>query len=386
MRHSSLSSGGGVLLLAAANLALVAAKPYPRDLFYNAGYSYLEARDCATPCGADGQYCCGSGEACTTLQGNVATCVAGNRNVNGGGNVPYSTVTWTETRTFTSTLMTFWEPAPEPTGTEECTPTATEHQACGTICCAGWQTCATQGQCSPKPGVGGGATVIITRDGQVTTQYSAPYRITGTTTVVTSGVRTETTASSAPTESGDSDTIGAGGGDSGGGGLSAGAIAGIVIGSLVGVALLLLLCFCCIARGLWNAIFGRKKHTSKERVDIYEEGYSRHGSAAAHGRRDRHHGWFGGGRPSSAGARTEKKSGGKRWLGLAGLAATMLALLNLRKDKKPDHRAGSRYTNSYYSYSNTSGTRSSSSGGRRSHRTGVSRHSRGTRYSRSPRR
>lgn len=361
MRQTSLS-GGGVLLLAAANLALVAAKPYPKDVFYDAGYSYLEARDCANPCGADSQFCCGSGEACTTLDNNVATCVGGNRGV-AGGNYGYTTKTWTETRTYTSTIMTFWEPPPEPTGTENCKATVEGWQACGIICCAGWQTCAVEGQCTPRPGVGEGATVIITRDGQVTTQYSAPYRITGTTTVVTSGVQSTTTAttSSEPTESGDSDTIGAGGGESeGGGGLSAGAIAGIVIGSLVGVALLLLLCFCCIARGLWNAIFGRKKKTTKERVDVYEEGYSRHGSAAAHGRRDRHTGWFGGGgRPSSAGGRTEKKSSGKRWLGLAGLAATMLALLNLRKDKKPSHRAGSRYSNSYYSYSDTTGTRKS---------------------------
>jgi hypothetical protein len=382
MRHSSLSGGGARLLLAAvASLNFNLALAYPRGLFHNAGYNYLDARDCPNPCGADSQYCCEANQWCTTLQNNVATCTGGG----GGGGYAYLTTTWTETRTFTSTKMTFWEPAPEPTGTEKCIPTATEHQACGTICCAGWQTCATEGQCSAKEGVGGGATVIITAsNGQVTTQYSAPYRITGTTTVVTSGVRTE--SSSGPTSTGDSDTIGAGDGEEdGGGGLSAGAIAGIVIGSLVGVALLLLLCFCCIARGLWNAIFGRKK-TTKERVDVYEEGYSRHGSAAPHARRDRHTGWFGGGgRPASAGDRSEKKSGGKRWLGLAGLAATMLALLNLRKDKKPERRAGSRYTNSYYSYSD-SGTRSSTSGGRRSAHTGVSRPSRGTRYSRSPRR
>jgi hypothetical protein len=375
MRQNSLI--GGVMLLFAAR---VAATPYRKGLLYNAGYGYLDARDCQNKCGSDNQFCCGSGEICTTMQGNVATCMAGN----------YIVTTWTETKVYTSTIGTLWDPVPEPTAGVACIPKNEEQEACGPICCAGWQSCATYGQCTAKPGMGGGTTVIVTRDGQVTTQYSAPYRITGTTTVVTSGTRTSTTSTA--TETGDSDGIGAGGGeDDGGGGLSAGAIAGIVIGSLVGVALLLLLCFCCIARGLWGLIFGskKKKHTSKERVDIYEEGYSRHGSAAAHARRDRHGGWFGGfggNRPASASGRSEKKSGGKRWLGLAGLAATMLALLNLRKDKKPDRRAGSRYSGSYYSYSDTTGTRSSSSGGRRSQRTGASRHSRGTRYSRSPRR
>jgi hypothetical protein len=117
----------------------------------------------------------------------------------------------------------------------------------------------------------------------------------------------------------------------------------------------MLLCFCCIARGIWNAIFGKKKERSEKVVTEEEIRYSsRHGSRApsAFSRRDRHSGWFGG-RPSSGADRREKKSGGGWWLGLAGGAAALLALLSFRKkDNKPARRQqSSRYTGSSYTYS-----------------------------------
>ncbi|CAG7556895.1 unnamed protein product [Fusarium equiseti] len=360
-----------LLLLAAA--AFCSAGPLPRDNLHGAGYSYLMRRECDTPCGSDNQYCCGSGETCDVSNG-VAKCVGGK-----GGWVGDYTTTWTETRTYTSTIMTRWEPAPEPTKGVDCVPKNDEQEQCGEICCAGWQTCAYKGQCSAKPGYDEPTAVVITSDGKLTTQYSAPYRVTGTTTIVNSGAPTEsdegtataTDAEATATETSDEAAAGATG--TGGGGLSAGAIAGIVIGVIAGVALLLLLCFCCIARGLWVALFGKKDKDkeSRERVDVYEERYSRHGSrppasASAHSRRPRHKGWFGfgrkGGSPSAAGDRREKEknSDGKKWLGIAGLAATLLALLNLKKDKRPASTkparssrgsSRSRYSDSYYSYS-----------------------------------
>lgn len=354
------------LLLAAASLG--AAKPYPRDKFHDVGYSYLMPRDCDSYCGADNQFCCGSGQTCTTVN-DIATCVGK------GGYADYTT-TWTETRTYTSTAMTWWEPAPEPTAGVDCVPKNDEQEACKEICCAGWQTCAYDNQCSPKPGYDEPTGIVVTSNGKVTTRYSAPYRVTGVTTVTGTGVPTTesdfesatATATEADTAVGASATAGEdNAGDdegTGGGGLSAGAIAGIVIGTVFGVGLLLLLCFCCIARGLWVALFGKKDKDKRERVDVYEERYSRHGSrppppvSAAHSRREKHKGWFGGGTksPSSAGHRREKSSG-KKWLGIAGLAATLLALLNLKKDKKPpskparSSRGSSRYSDSYYSYS-----------------------------------
>lgn len=359
------------LLLLAVTVTTVSATPYPRDSLHDAGYSYLMLRDCKAYCGASNELCCRPNEACTTLANSVATCV-GRQGLKGRQNGAIVT-TWTETHTYTKTLMTNWAPPPQPTEGVDCIPQSPEQEACGKICCAGWQTCAAKGQCSSKFGYAEPSTIIITSDGKVTTQYSAPYRITGTTTITHgvdptgtntpgAGIVTRTISGTAvATETGDGGAIGADGGHegTGGGGLSPGAIAGIVIGVLAGVALLLLLAFCCIARGLWHVLFGKKKDKSHEHVDVYEERYSRHGSRApsAYSRRDQHSGWFGkGGSPSSAGSRRhekpeKKKSSGAKWLGLAGGAATLLALLNMKKDKKPSSRkAPSRYSNSYYSY------------------------------------
>ncbi|KAM5356121.1 hypothetical protein ACJ41O_002767 [Fusarium nematophilum] len=348
-----------LLLIAAAGLG--SSNPLPRDSIHDVGYSYLMLRACDSYCGSDNQFCCGSNEACTTID-DVATCVGAK-----AVGAAYTT-TWTETMTYTSTIMTLWEPAPEPTVGVDCIPKNDEQEACGEICCAGWQTCAFDGQCSAKPGYEEPTAIIVTTDGKVTTQYSAPYRVTGTTTITTSGVQsteTESDTATAATATETSEEAEAGAGEgTGGGGLSAGEIAGIVIGTVAGVALLLLLCFCCIARGIWVALFGKKDKDkeSRERVDVYEERYSRHGSRpppSAHSKRSKHSGWFGGGgAPSSAGDRREKeKSSGKKWLGIAGLAATLLALLNLKKDKRPaskpsrSSRGSSRYSDSYYSYS-----------------------------------
>ncbi|KAK4086259.1 glycophorin A domain-containing protein [Purpureocillium lilacinum] len=370
-------AAAGIVAALAAGLA--SASPLPNPLDAAAGLSFLFQRAACNACGADGQLCCTGDQVCTTLANNIATCLAGG----GGGGYGQYTTTWTETRTFTSTIMTHWAPAPEPTAGVDCVPQAPEQQACGSICCAGWQTCAFKGQCSLRPGYQEPSTVVVTAsDGKLTTRYSAPFRVTGTTTITSNGPNTNsatatptgtaTSSSSTATSTSDGDAIGADGGTTNHG-LSGGAIAGIVIGTLVGVALLLLLCFCCIARGLWNAIFGRKRHhdEKRERVDVYEERVSRHGSRqpSAYSRRERHGGWFGGGGgPSSAGGRREKKkSDGGWWLGLAGAAATILALLNLKKDKKkpPRKPMSSRYSDSYYSYTDATSASSSSSGGRR---------------------
>ncbi|PFH57406.1 hypothetical protein XA68_15121 [Ophiocordyceps unilateralis] len=350
-----------------------------------------------SPCGTDGQFCCGAGQTCTTMAGNVATCVGSGA----GGLYGAYTTTWTETRTFTSTVMTHWAPAPEPTAGVDCVPAAPDQQACGSICCAGWQTCAFRGQCSVKAGFVEPTPFVVTADGgQVTTQYSAPFRVTGTTTVTTSGLVGPSSAS-ASASSAAAEAIGADAGTAGSG-LGPGAIAGIVIGTIAGVALLLLLCFCCIARGLWAAICGRRRNDRpRDRVDVYEEHRSRHthsrAPSAAHAvRKDRHSGWFGGpSRPTSVVERREKRSGGNRWLGVAGAAGTILALLNLKKDKpkpKPPRKGvSSRDSYSYYDYSDLTSHTSpgSSSSGRRSNytrRTGDSRLPGPSHYSRTSRR
>ncbi|RFU75592.1 hypothetical protein TARUN_6652 [Trichoderma arundinaceum] len=356
--RSLISLRSASALLAAATA--VSAGPFPRGGVNDFGYSYLLQRDVCdgTPCGADSQYCCGSTELCTTLSGDVATCL--------GGYGAY-TSTWTETRTFTTTYYTHWAPVPTPTAGVDCVPQDSAQEACGAICCAGWQTCAFKGQCSVRPGYAEPTAVVITSNGHVTTQYSAPYRVTGTTTVTTQITGTGTGTGSTSTSTSDSDAIGAGSKGTNSGGLSPGAIAGIVIGTLVGVALLLLLCFCCIARGLWAAIFGRKRSgDSSVREEVVEERYSKSGSraasASAYSRRDRHGGWFGGSsRPGTSTVVTDRREKRKSsagcwtWLGIGAIAATLFTLLNLKKDKRPNSRkTPSRYSDSYYSYSDPS--------------------------------
>ncbi|KAL7788630.1 hypothetical protein V8C37DRAFT_388022 [Trichoderma ceciliae] len=392
----SLRSASALL----ATAAIVSAGPFPRGNAGDLAYSYLLQRDVCdgTPCGSTSQYCCDSTELCTTLSGNVATCLAG---------YGAYTSTWTETRTFTTTFFTHWAPVPTPSAGVDCVPQDSQQEACGAICCAGWQTCAFAGQCSAKPGYAEPTPVVIITNGMTTTQFSAPYRVTGTTTITTQVVQTGTGAGAdtatatdtgaSATSTSDGEAIGAGSKTTNGGGLSPGAIAGIVIGTIAGVALLLLLCFCCIARGLWAAIFGRKRSgdSSVREEEVIEERYSKGGSASAYSRRDRHGGWFAGSsRPGASTVVTDrrekrKSSGGCwAWLGIGAVAATLFTLLNLKKDKRPNSRkTPSRYSGSYSYSEGTSNTVSSSSGQRsRSHRSRSSRGGRSQQYARTPKR
>ncbi|EFQ28757.1 uncharacterized protein GLRG_03901 [Colletotrichum graminicola M1.001] len=382
----------GFLLLASAP-TLVSAHPYPlqnvaNNLFYELGDKFMK-RDCVQRCGVDSQYCCGSGEQCYTVN-NIAGCST----INGGGGYGIFTTTWTETNTFTSTITTDWPATTKAGGGGAggtCVPQHEGETACGSICCAVYQYCAYEGQCAQRAGWGGGITTVTSGGVTITTQFSAPYRITST-------AATGTFASATATGTG---TVVPVTDEGTGGGLSGGAIAGIVIGTLAGLGLLMLLCFCCIARGLWGLIFGgkKKKEHSRERVEVVEERYSRHGSRmpSAHSHRPSHTGWFaGGGRPAPAARRNEEKKEGAKWLGLGAAAATLLALLNVKKDK-PARKPRSSYTDSYYSYTGTSPSESSSdsrtrsdltsylgssSSGGRTHRTGQTRGTRTTRHSR----
>ncbi|OTA94737.1 hypothetical protein M434DRAFT_394396 [Hypoxylon sp. CO27-5] len=304
---------------------LVVAHPYPRDDLQDAGFGYLMNRACASYCGADNQYCCSDGETCTTSSG-IASCATGAA----GGGVDYYTTTWTETRTYTDESM--------------------QEVACGPICCTNWQYCAHDGQCLPKSGVS--SWTQWTTVGVVTTQFSAPYRVTSGSTIVQTPAPSTTTTGTAASETASSTSTGAPAPvASTSGSLSGGAIAGIVVGTIAGVILLLLLCFCCIVRGLWDVfagIFGGgRKKTEREEIDIIEERYSRRGSrhGSAYGAaRPVHRTWFGGGggggRPTSGASRKEKhsSSGGAGWLA-AGLGAAAL-LLGLRREDK--RRASSR--------------------------------------------
>ncbi|KAK0656090.1 hypothetical protein B0T16DRAFT_451703 [Cercophora newfieldiana] len=318
----------------------VAAIPYPKDDLHAAGFGYLMPRQCNQFCGMDNQYCCSAGTQCYTSNG-IAGCSA-----DAGGGVAFYTTTWTSTGTFTSTISSVFGAATAASG--DCIPPAGSDQTgCGSICCAGWQYCAYKGQCLAKDKMPG----PVSSGGQaVTTQFSAPYR-------VTSGVPTGPTTATTGTADSATTTDGGGAvapGGTAGGGLSPGAIAGIVIGTLAGIVLLILICACCIIRGLWHgamAILGLGKKRKKETV--VEEEYRR--SSSRHSRRDNHGSWYGGGgRPSTVTSRKEKKSSGKGLLGLGAALGTLWLLLGLRKkDKKKSTKSRSDVSSSYWSDSYT---------------------------------
>ncbi len=352
LRRQRPAQSGSALLPLLLLLTPAAAHPYPKDDVHDIGLGYLMPRDCVQYCGYNNMYCCGSGQECYTSSG-----IAGCKNTAAGGGYNLYTTTWTLTETFTSTYTSLF-PAATTVAPALCVPEAGSGQiACGTICCANWQYCAYEGQCSANAGwIGGGGTTTAvntqpkatatttsyttyTSSGVViTTPYSAPYRVTsgtGTSTGVAvgasgTGVVTSTTSSSH---------------------LSGGAIAGIVIGTLAGIALLIGICACFLVRGLWHglmSLLGFRKRNREEEVIIEEERIHRH---SAGGRS--HSGWYGDRPPVD-----EKKSGTKRWLGIGALAGTLLLLLGLRrKDKKDDRRRPGRseVSSAYYSDSYMSG-------------------------------
>ncbi|KAI4596235.1 hypothetical protein KJ359_005742 [Pestalotiopsis sp. 9143b] len=355
MHRPSPAALAGLLLA-----TLVSANPFPRDDLRDVGFGYLQDRACASYCGASNQFCCSDDETCVTAN-DIATCTAG-----GGYVAGTSTWTVTYTSTWSSYIAGATTPASSGSDGEDCVPPdGTGQIACGTICCADWQYCAFSGQCSANAGAGTWTTgtTVGTTATTVTTGFSAPYRVTGTGTTATS-TGTGTAASATATSTG---TGAAAVSTTSNNSLSGGAIAGIVIGTIAGVILLLLLCVCCIIRGFWHtflAIFGlgKKKNHKEERTEIIEERYSRHGSRPASAR-PAHRTWFGGaggGRPSTVASRKEKKSSGAGWLATAGGATLLLLGLKRGEKHKEQQRVSSRparsrsdWSSSYYTDSYT---------------------------------
>jgi hypothetical protein len=319
-------------------------------------------------CGVSGQYCCTGGSTCYTDAATIARCGAPTAaavvTVQATPGWQYFTTTYVRTDlvTVVSTYSTYLAPVTTATvpnlaqSTAVCNPAS--QQGCGAICCdLAVETCAVQGRC-------------MSYGAMTTTLYSAPLRPTSGTGVTTiTAIVTPTTtqtfqlASTAGATAPASSTAALALATANNG-LSGGAIAGIVIGVIAGIIILIIVCFCCILKTGFDALLGllglRKKRTSRERIEVTEERYSRHGSASG---RDRHSGWFGGGGGRSTRV-TEKKSSGLMkeggifaaiLLGLAGL----WAVLGLRRKNNPKPPAS--YV-SYETYSDSySGTGTSPS-------------------------
>ncbi|KAL2142611.1 hypothetical protein VTI28DRAFT_1002 [Corynascus sepedonium] len=364
-RSLRLRISSALLLLFGSLAQDAVAHPYPRDDLHAAGYGYLMPRQCNQYCGYNNMFCCEEGTECYTY-GEYAGCSS-----TAGGGWARFTTTWTLTKTFTKTYDSYIPATTAPPGTGNCVPPeGSGWIACGRICCASWQYCASEGNCvangpGPGPQPEPEPTTVTSGGETITTGFSAPWRVTSGTTRATA-----TTA----TNEGSSTTTGAVSPGGTSGGLSGGAIAGIVVGTIAGVALLLLICACCVVRGLWHgllAIFGLGKKKD-------EDEDHRRGSSYTH--RDSHSSWYGG-RPSSVAAKKEK-SKGAGLLGLGAALGTLALLLGLRREKKKkeagptrsrSRRTRSDISSSYWSDSYTVTSPSSRSSDRRTRHT---RHSR----------
>ncbi|RDL41946.1 uncharacterized protein BP5553_01925 [Venustampulla echinocandica] len=323
-------------------------------------FSFLTGRAaCVSFCGADSQFCCTQGQSCTTLSGNIATCVAGGSNAvaTGAGGVAVYTTTWTETGlvAHTSTVSSYLQ-APTQSPPLEGAPickTNLGETSCGTVCCPSDQTCGeTAGTCVRR----------TTWAYNAPSGYSAPLRPTsGGVVTATASISPTTTQSFLPPATASGSTVPVISAEHNNKGLSPGAIAGIVIGTIAGVIILLLICFCCILRAGFDgllAIFGLgKKKRRDERVEVIEERYSRH-SGRTGSQRQTHTGWFGGaGRPSKVTDSRKKKSSGLGGFGAVGAGLLGLAvILGLKKKHEKEKPPRSDIGSSYYSYDSYTGS------------------------------
>lgn len=330
---------------------------------------------CALPCGWGDAFCCGTGQACYTDASNIAKCsdttaltlaatIAGS---NGYWNVYTTTFLQSELVTVTSVVSSWCAStapatvyatptsvvAPAPAPTLNCD-YASNQSPCGSICCASGQYCVTPGQCAAAAVAGSSAYyssnyASTAAGGQ--TGFSAPLRPTSSTLLVLTSTASPTTTEPfvAPVATGANITLIPTEAQHMAG-LSGGAIAGIVIGVLLGIALLLLLCFCfCLKKGLDGilAVFGLGKKRRTRETEYIEE-YHHHSSRNGRGE---NRSWYGSGprRPE----RREKRSNGLgNLLPIAGGLAGLWALLGLTRNNNNRRRNDEKsdYSSSYGSY------------------------------------
>ena len=355
-----------VILLAISQT--LSAKPVPPDVPFGeiANAIFLQKR-CANPCGYNG-LCCGSGQQCYTDSSNEAQCGGSTAAPSAtaqanGGQWQYYTTTYVETdlATHVSTYSSYISAvtvqaatpasaaAPATTSQLQC---SSGCMPCGSICCSSGQFCAWAGQCSAGTGDVSSSAYGSYLASSTSQTYSAPLR---PTTGATTSTSTSTSSASATvpfqTPVGTAGNIIYGTGTTNtNAGLSGGAIAGIVIGVIAGIALLLL--FCCFACGVAGvrSLFGGGRRNRRDTTYVHESHHSGHGSGGAS-----RPGWWG---AQTRPART-RPPGGAIGPIAAGLGALALALgLKRRHDRK--RRSEYSSESSDYSYYDTSESKSSS--------------------------
>ncbi|CAI7624256.1 unnamed protein product [Penicillium glandicola] len=336
----------------------------------------LEKR-CENPCGYDDWLCCSTGQTCSTNSANEAVCVDGSTSA---GDYEYYTTIYVTTNTDVTTITSVWSSqiaATTSTSTGTCRVDLGE-TTCGTTCCDAAQEC-EDGQC-----VAESSSVVVTATG-TGAEATPGVRVTsnGASTVTETSAPTTTEGFTAPVGTDGADLIGVKATSSGG--LSDGAIAGIVIGSVIGAFLLLSICACIFFKGLWEgllAVLGIGKKRRRQETTIIEERHSHHSHGSRPpppppaGRRT----WFGA-RPAAGGSEVSEKKESKWGLGtiviILGALALCLGLKRKREREHDDDKTESSYPSSYYYYSDYySGTGSSRSSDRRTRDTRRSRRSR----------
>ena len=312
-------------------------------------------RQCDSYCGWGDAYCCSAGQVCTTDTANVAACVPTAQAGGGdGGGWSYYTTTIVDsvnvptTRVVTSSAYIGQAAASQPYVAQSTAICFAPTIACGTICCASNQECHGLGNCIAKQGGDGSGSQGA--PGQTSLgAASRPTSITVTTLPVTTTqgfvAPVETTGTTEPLTSGLHKT-----------GLSGGAIAGIVIGVIAGVIMLLLILACCClgagVKGIWHLIVGKPKDDRRgSRTEVIEtrRHSTRYGGSTTASRRETHGGWFGG---AAAGKSNSEKHDRhkKEAVGLAGIGLALAALwagLKFKKNKEEDRRQ--RRSSTYYS-------------------------------------
>jgi hypothetical protein len=132
-------------------------------------------------------------------------------------------------------------------------------------------------------------------------------------------------------------------------GLSGGAIAGIVIGVLLGLGLLGFILFCCCVKGLIDGClacfgFGKKKKERVTEVDEYER-YSHHTSGGP--KRT----WYGAPIRTSKPAPKKEHHEGRNILAVLGGLGALWAILGLKRRHDKQERKDERRSEGYSEYS-----------------------------------
>ena len=377
MRYSQSSPIALSLLICILSTThLTLAKPYPRAQFSpNPLNHLLDKRQCVNPCGYNRQLCCTASQTCITDSAGEAQCVSGSSAGTAQGNGQWQLFTTTYVQTDLVTVVTTYSSfipaattaavavttvqAPAPAVTAICNANLNQ-QSCGPICCAQGQFCQYSGQCAAYGGSSANAisTVFVasTAVNSPSGSASAGIRPTSNTVVTVTSTGTATTTIPFQTPVGTDGSAAAGVTATTNKGLSGGAIAGIVIGVLLGLFLLFLLLACCCAKSLIDGLLGlfglgpnRKTRRTETTTFISDRHRTSGGATTSGGRR-----WFGT-RPArvSTAPPPKKSSGAGGAAGVAAFLATLAVILGLKRRSNRNEDKSSYNSESIYTYSDS---------------------------------